>query len=68
MKRSKMIGYNSNKFVKAEHIFTVSEGTWFFSKKDAVGKLTGNEVRCYFEEKIIDNETLFRHRVLNVWN
>ena len=63
-------GYNANKFVKYEHVFEEGVGCWCFSKNDAIenNNFTGNEVDCFFLERIINGYTFFIQQNGNVWD
>ena len=64
-----LTGYNTNKFVKEEHVFIEGKGTFYFSEEIARKNnyKTGNEVGLFIEEIQHEGTTLYRQLNKNVW-
>jgi hypothetical protein len=65
-----LAGYNSNKFVKENHVFIKGKGT-FYETKELASKYnikTGNEVGLFYETLEIEGREVFKELNSNVWN
>ncbi len=69
-KMRNLTGYNTNKFVKAEHVFIESKGTFYFTEEIArkENSKTGNEVGLYVEEIHHEGITLYRELNKNIFD
>ena len=65
-----LTGYNSNKFVKENHVFVKGEGTFYLTEKEARdnNKKTGNEVGLFLDTLSHEGVTLYRELNTNVWD
>jgi len=70
IKNSKLTGYNTNQFVKAEHVFIEGQGTFYFTEEIARNEntKTGNEIGLYIEEILHEGTTLYKELNKNVWD
>ena len=65
-----LTGYNSNSFVKENHVFIQGIGT-FYETIELAKKFnhkTGNEVRLYIETYTHEGIEVYRELNENVWN
>jgi len=62
-------GYNSNKFVKENHVFIKGKGTFYETKKLAskYNIKTGNEVGLFLETLEVEGREIFKESNSNVW-
>lgn len=67
---NELTGYNSNKFVKENHVFIKGEGT-FYETEDLARKnnhKTGNEVGLYIKKYTHERVEVYRELNSNIWN
>ena len=65
-----LTGYNSNKFVKTEHVYIKGLGTFYQTEEKARANShkTGNEVGAYIEKHTHEGVTVYRESFTNVWD
>ena len=65
-----LTGYNSNKFVKENHVFIKGAGTFYETKElaDKNNTKTGNEVGLHIVEYNHEGNTIYNQKSSNAWN
>jgi hypothetical protein len=67
---NELTGYNTNQFVKVDHVFIKGEGT-FFETKELASKnnhKTGNEVGLHIVTYTHEGVEIYREAQTNVWD
>lgn len=69
-KFNELTGYNSNKFVKENHVFVQGEGTFYETEELARknNRKTGNEVGLYIDKYLHEGFEVYRELHSNVWD
>jgi len=65
-----LTGYNTNKFVKENHVFIEGQGTFFetIELAELANKKTGNEVGLYIETYIHEGIEVYKELQSNIWD
>ena len=69
-KFEQLTGYNTNPFVKENHVYVEGCGTFYATVDDARknNKKTGNEVGLHIDKITHDGVELYRELQTNIWD
>ena len=65
-----LTGYNSNKFVKVDHVFIPGEGSFYETRELAISNYgkTGNEIGFHIVEFLHEGVIVFKGAQINVFD